>query len=73
MCKRRAFQELMSTVTEQSRALLPKVLFGAGVGESIEALSRALMPERGEASGIALARQVLMQLKNASSEEWLQF
>ena len=67
------FQELMNSVAEQSRALLPKALFGAGGGESIEVLSRALMSGRGEASGVAIARQLLIQLKKATSDERLQF
>ncbi len=36
-------QELLNTVAEQSRALLPKSLFGAGDEENVEALARALM------------------------------
>jgi malonyl-CoA decarboxylase len=67
------FQELMNSIAEQSRALLPKALFGAGDGESIEVLSRALMSGRGEASGVAIARQLLIQLKKATAEERLQF
>lgn len=66
------FQELMNSIAEQSRALLPKALFGAG-GESIEVLSRALMSGRGEASGVAIARQLLIQLKKATNDERLQF
>jgi malonyl-CoA decarboxylase len=62
-------QELMNTVAEQSRALLPKGLFGAGDADNIEALSRALMSGRGEASGVAIARQLLNRLRVASSEE----
>ncbi|HET6388033.1 malonyl-CoA decarboxylase [Hyphomicrobium sp.] len=67
------FQELMATVAEQGRALLPKALFREAGGESIEVLSRALMSGRGEASGVAIARQLLNQLRKASSEERLQF
>lgn len=67
------FQELMATVAEQGRALLPKALFRDSAGESIEVLSRALMSGRGEASGVAIARQLLNQLKKASSEERLAF
>jgi malonyl-CoA decarboxylase len=67
------FQELMAAVAEQGRALLPKALFGDGGGESIEVLSRALMSGRGEASGVAIARQLLNQLKKASSEERVAF
>lgn len=67
------FQELMNSIAEQSRALLPKALFGSGGGDSIEVLARALMSGRGEASGVAIARQLLIQLKKASTDERLQF
>ena len=62
-------QELLNTVAEQSRALLPKALFGAGEEHNVEALARALMSGRGEASGVAIARQLLNRLKVASAEE----
>ena len=62
-------QELMNTVAEQSRALLPRGLFGPGEEEDIEALSRALMSGRGEASGVAIARQLLHCLSKATPEE----
>lgn len=52
-------QELMATVAEQGRALLPKALFAGGGAEDIETLARALISGRGEASGVALARQIL--------------
>jgi malonyl-CoA decarboxylase len=67
------FQELMATVAEQGRALLPKALFRDGAGESIDVLARALMSGRGEASGVAIARQLLNQLKKASSEDRIAF
>ncbi|MET0430834.1 MAG: malonyl-CoA decarboxylase family protein, partial [Hyphomicrobium sp.] len=67
------FQELMATVAEQGRALLPRALFRDDGGESIEVLSRALMSGRGEASGVAIARQLLNQFKKASDDERLQF
>ncbi|MFN0219204.1 MAG: malonyl-CoA decarboxylase [Hyphomicrobium sp.] len=59
----------MNTVAEQSRALLPKSLFGGDSEETIEALSAALMSGRGEASGVAIARQLLNQLKRAGLED----
>ena len=62
-------QELMTTVAEQSRALLPKALFGSSDDHNIEALSRALMSGRGEASGVAIARQLLNRLRVASADE----
>lgn len=61
-------QELMNTLAEQSRALLPKSLFGDDE-DNIGALSRALMSGRGEASGVAIARQLLNRLKHATPEE----
>jgi len=59
-------QELLNTVAEQSRALLPKALFGAGEEDNLEALARALMSGRGEASGVAIARQLLNQWVKAT-------
>lgn len=62
-------QELMNSVAEQSRALLPKSLFGSGTDPSIDALCKALMSGRGEASGVAIARQLLSELRKANSDE----
>ncbi|PPC80969.1 MAG: MCD, Malonyl-CoA decarboxylase MCD, partial [Hyphomicrobium sp.] len=59
----------MNTVAEQSRALLPKALFGPGEEESLDVLARALMSGRGEASGVAIARQLLNELRKASADE----
>lgn len=59
----------MNTVAEQSRALLPKALFGSGEEESLDVLARALMSGRGEASGVAIARQLLNELKKTSADE----
>lgn len=61
-------QELMNTLAEQSRALLPKSLFSDDE-DNIEALARALMSGRGEASGVAIARQLLNRLKHATADE----
>ena len=66
-------QELMNTVAEQSRALLPKALFGSADDHNIEALCRALMSGRGEASGVAIARQLLNQLRAATPAELTAF
>jgi malonyl-CoA decarboxylase len=52
-------QELLSSVAEQGRALLPRSLFGGGGEEDIEALARALISGRGEASGVAIASELL--------------
>lgn len=62
-------QELLNTVAEQGRALLPKGLFGLGNEESVEELARALISGRGEASGVAIARQLLMHYNELSGDE----
>lgn len=51
-------QDLLNTVAEQSRQYLPASLVG-GQREDIRALSKALVSGRGEASGVAIAREVL--------------
>ncbi len=51
-------QELLNTVAEQGRQLLPGSLRG-GAKEDIKALAEALVSGRGEASGVAIARQIL--------------
>lgn len=62
-------QELLNSVAEQGRALLPKALFGPGENEEPAALARALVSGRGEASGVAIARQLLMHYASFSSDE----
>jgi len=66
-------QELLSSVAEQGRALLPRSLFGAGVEEDIEALARALISGRGEASGVAIARELLDRYGQLSDEDHRKF
>lgn len=66
-------QELLSSVAEQGRSLLPKSLFGADVGDDIEELSRALLSGRGEASGVAIAREVLDRYNRLDAEGRLRF
>ncbi len=52
-------QELMNTVAEQGRQLLPWALRNGDATADIQELSRALVSVRGEASGVALAHQIL--------------
>jgi malonyl-CoA decarboxylase len=52
-------QELLNSVAEQGRSLIPWSLRSADAEEDIRALSKALVSGRGEASGVALARQIL--------------
>jgi malonyl-CoA decarboxylase len=66
-------QELLSSVAEQGRALLPKSLFGADNGDDIEELSRALLSGRGEASGVAIAREVLDRYQRLDAGARLEF
>ncbi len=66
-------QELLNTVAEQGRALLPKGLFGLGSEESVEELARALVSGRGEASGVAIARELLLHYRDLDAAEKGQF
>ena len=52
-------QELMTTVAEQGRSLLPKGLNWGAEASDIRTLSEALVSSRGEAAGVAIARQIL--------------
>ena len=62
-------QELLNTVSEQGRALLPKALFGAEPEKGLQSLVDALMSGRGEASGVALAHQLLRHYRILGPEE----
>jgi malonyl-CoA decarboxylase len=66
-------QELLSQVAEQGRSLLPKSLFGADAGDDVEELARALVSGRGEASGVAIARELLDRYARLDAEERLRF
>jgi len=66
-------QELLSSVAEQGRSLLPKALFGNAGSENIEELSTALLSGRGEASGVAIARAVLDRYAQLDAEQRLAF
>jgi malonyl-CoA decarboxylase len=61
-------QDLLATVAEQGRQYLPSALVG-GAREDIDALAKALVSGRGEASGVAIARQLLDQYRRLGSEE----
>jgi malonyl-CoA decarboxylase len=66
-------QELLSSVAEQGRALLPRSLFGAGAEEDIEALARALISGRGEASGVAIATELLARYAQLDGNDQKKF
>lgn len=63
------FQELLTTVAEQGRALLPKSLFGPNESDDVQELARALISGRGEASGVAIARALLDRYRLLAPEE----
>ncbi|MDX2258121.1 MAG: malonyl-CoA decarboxylase [Hyphomicrobiaceae bacterium] len=62
-------QELLNTVAEQGRALLPKSLFGEEPERGMQLLVDALVSGRGEASGVAIARQILQHYRILGGEE----
>jgi malonyl-CoA decarboxylase len=66
-------QELLISVAEQGRALLPRSLFGAGAEEDIEALARALISGRGEASGVAIATELLARYAQLDADDRQKF
>ena len=61
-------QELLNTVAEQSRQLLPRTLRGSEPTADIVDAARALVSVRGEASGVALAQHILEQYRVLSPD-----
>ena len=66
-------QELLNSVAEQGRQYLPRSLGGAGREDDINELAAALVSSRGEASGVAIAREILQRYKTLSREDRLGF
>ncbi len=66
-------QELLSSVADQSRNLLPKSLFRDDPEQGLQDLIKALMSGRGEASGVAIARQLLRHYQLMDSDLRLAF
>lgn len=62
------FQELLNTIGERGRSLLD-LSIGASGQDSIEALSHALLSSRGEASGVAIAGNILNLYKSLGESE----
>jgi malonyl-CoA decarboxylase len=62
-------QELLNTIAEQGRQLLPRSLGGADPQDDITELADALVSVRGEASGVAIAREILNRYRALSAEE----
>ncbi len=63
------FQELLTAISERGRQLLDLSGITSSQGESIEALSQALLSGRGEASGVAIARQILARYESLSADK----
>lgn len=67
------FQELLNTISDRGRQLLDLSGIVSSAGETAEDLSRALLSGRGEASGVALARQILQRYGGLSQEARLAY
>ena len=52
-------QELLNGIAERGRTLLPRSFVGSATSNDMVDLARALVSGRGEASGVALARQII--------------
>ncbi len=62
-------QELLNSIAEQGRQLLPRSLGGSDPKDDITELADALVSVRGEASGVAIAREILNRYRVLSEEE----
>jgi malonyl-CoA decarboxylase len=66
-------QELLNSVAEQGRQYLPRSLGGPGRENDIYELASALVSSRGEASGVAIAREILQRYRMLSVADRLAF
>jgi malonyl-CoA decarboxylase len=66
-------QELLNSVAEQGRQLLPRSLRGPGREDDITELANALSSNRGEASGVAIASELLRRYRGLSLADRLAF
>lgn len=62
-------QDLMATIADQGRTLLPAYLFGGDTEQGLQQLVNALMSGRGEASGVALAHQLLRHYRRLQDDQ----
>ncbi|MGD9805910.1 MAG: malonyl-CoA decarboxylase [Hyphomicrobiaceae bacterium] len=60
-------QDLLTTVAEQGRQYLPSALLGTQE-EDVGALAKALLSGRGEASGVAIARELLDRYRSLDQD-----
>src|SRR6185503_17407472 len=66
-------QELLGSIAEQSRQLLPRSLGGWEPKDDIGELATALLSGRGEASGVAIASAILASYRGLEPHERRQF
>jgi malonyl-CoA decarboxylase len=66
-------QELLVSIGEQGRQLLPRSLGGSTPKENLEGLANALLSGRGEASGVAIASAILALYRASDADERLAF
>jgi malonyl-CoA decarboxylase len=66
-------QELLGSIAEQSRQLLPRSLGGSEPKDDIGELATALLSGRGEASGVAIASAILASYRALDPQERRQF
>jgi malonyl-CoA decarboxylase len=66
-------QELLTSVAEQGRQLLPRSLRGTGREDDITELANALSSNRGEASGVAIASELLRRYRGLGAADRLDF
>src|SRR5690606_10191845 len=66
-------QELLNTVAEQGRQLLPWSARSGDASKDIAELAKALVSVRGEASGVAMAHQILTLYRGLTAEQKLGF
>jgi malonyl-CoA decarboxylase len=66
-------QELLNSIAEQGRQFLPRSLRGAGRESDITELADALNSNRGEASGVAIASELLARYRSLKPDGRLAF
>ena len=62
-------QELLVSIAEQGRQLLPRSLGGSEPEDDIDELASALLTGRGEASGVAIAGEILARYRTLDARE----
>jgi malonyl-CoA decarboxylase len=62
-------QELLNTIAEQGRQLLPRSLAWLDRTEDIGALAQGLVSGRGEASGVAIASEILARYRGLDADD----